>query len=242
MNGHILIVDDDSDVRRVLRLLLEDAGYAVSEIPDGRLAVAQAGRLRPDVILIDWVMPELDGRAATAQLKRNPETAEIPVVMLSAKLSAADKVDALAAGVDEFIDKPFHRIDVLAKVREQLELRRAMTGASRAEAAPGSRPDLDALTANAGAASTRKEYAAAAAGYSRAAEAAGSAGDSDTANTLLRLAGKMELLRAETSAAPSVVHDAYRAAARYFLAAGESSLATKANAAAKAAVRCDAPR
>jgi DNA-binding response OmpR family regulator len=243
MNGHILIVDDDADVRRVLRLLLEDAGYTVSEIPDGRLAVAQAGRLRPDLILIDWVMPELDGCAATAQLKRNPETAEIPIVMLSAKLSAADKVDALAAGVAEFVDKPFHRIDVLAKVREQLELRRApKPDAPPAETAPGSRLDLDALTANAGAAATRKEYAAAAAAYSLAAETAGTAGDSETANTLLRLAGKMELLRAETSSAPLLVHDAYRAAARYLLAAGDFSLATKANAAAKAAFTREPPR
>ena len=241
MNGHILIVDDDADVRRVLRLLLEDAGYAVSEIPDGRLAVAQAGLLRPDVILIDWVMPELDGCAATAQLKHNPDTAGIPVVMLSAKLSAADKVDALAAGVSEFVDKPFHRIDVLAKVREQLELCRAPRP-DAPPAAPGSRLDLDDLTANAATAAARKEYAAAATAYSLAAETAGTAGDLDSANTLLRLAGKMELLRAETNSAPLVVHDAYRAAARYFLAAGDFSLATKANAAAKAAFTREPPR
>lgn len=239
MNGHILIVDDDGDVRRVLRLLLENAAFTVSEIPDGRLAVAEATRLQPDLILIDWVMPELDGCAATAQLKGNPRTAAIPVVMLSAKLNAADKIDALAAGVSDFVDKPFRSADVLAKVRFHVSGGRAPQPAQTAtprSPARGPARDLDELRANADSAAARHEYEAAATAYSLAAEAAAAAGDAGGANALLRLAGKMSVLQAEASAEPNPRHDAYRAAARFFLAAGDLSLATHANAAARGAL------
>lgn len=236
--GHVLVVDDDPDVRRLVRLVLENAGFTVSEIPDGRLAVGAASRLRPDLILIDWVMADLDGCAATAQLKRDPQTAPIPVVMMSAKLNAADKIDALAAGVGDFVDKPFHAADLLAKVRHHVRRRRSgeAQAASATAPPPGAALELDDLTAAADGAAARKDYDAAAKSYSLAAEAAVGGGDSDLGNKLLRLAGKMRLLQAEACADPQSMHDAYRAAARFFLAAGNLSLATQANAAAKAAL------
>lgn len=238
MSGRILVIDDDDDVRRVLRLMLENAGYTVSEIPDGRLAVAEAARLLPDLILIDWVMPDLDGLAATAQLKRDTRTAAIPVVMLSAKMNAADRVDALAAGVNDFAAKPFRSADVLEKVRRHIGERHATLVAAPlpGRRAGGAALDLDELIANADAAAARGENAASAATYSLAAEAASDIGDADQANKFLRLAGKMHLFEAEASSDPEVVHDAYRAAARFFLAAGNLALATRANASARAAL------
>jgi DNA-binding response OmpR family regulator len=238
MSGHVLLVDDDDDVRRVLRVLLVNAGFAVSEIPDGRLAVAEAARLQPDLILIDWVMPELDGCAATALLKRNAATAEIPVVMLSAKANAADKIDALAAGVSDFLDKPFRSADIVAKVQRFVDLRRAAAAAEAASpnAAPRVPLERDDLTGRGGAAAARKDYAGAATAYSLAAEAASAAGNAGEANECLRLAGQMHQLQAEASTDPARMHDGYRAAARFFLAAGERSLANQANAAAKAAL------
>jgi DNA-binding response OmpR family regulator len=237
VNGHVLIVDDDDEIRRVLRVLLEDAGFRVSEVPDGRLAVAEAARLQPDLILIDWVMPELDGCAASAQLKRNPRTAGIPIVMLSAKTNAADKVDALAAGVGDFVEKPFRRADVLAKVRRYVHPR------APSLIPPAARParDPDELAARAFAAATRNEYGAAATEYSLAAEAAGLAGDPRGANAYLRLAGKMHLLEAEVSIEPAQRHHAYRAAARFFLAAGNRAAANEANASARAALASGKP-
>jgi DNA-binding response OmpR family regulator len=244
MNARVLVVDDDADLRRFVRTLLENAGFTVAELSDGRAALAETIRLRPDLVLIDWVMPGLDGCAATAQLKRDPQTAHIPVIMMSGKLTAADRIDALAAGVGDFIDKPFHSGDLLATVRRHIRLHRAPAPLEPASAAPpeaGVTLELDELTARADGAAGRREYEAAAAAYSLAAEAAAGSGDSDGANKLLRLAGKMRLLQAEASADPTVMHDAYRAAARFFLAAGNLSLATQANAAAKAALGRAAP-
>jgi CheY-like chemotaxis protein len=183
-------------------------------------------------------MPDLDGLAATAQLKRDARTAAIPVVMLSAKMSAADRVDALAAGVNDFAAKPFRSVDVLEKVRFQIGERHAtlLAAPPPGRAAGGGALDLDELIASAGAAAERAEHASAAAAYSLAAEAAADIGDPDQANKFLRLAGKMHICEAEASSDPAAVHDAYRAAARYFLAAGNLALATRANASARAAL------
>jgi response regulator RpfG family c-di-GMP phosphodiesterase len=158
--------------------------------------------------------------------------------MLSAKMNAADRVDALAAGVNDFAAKPFRSVDVLEKVRRQIGERHAtqLAAPPPGRSAGGAALDLDELIASAGSAAERGEHAYAAATFSLAAEAAADIGDQDQANRFLRLAGKMHLCEAEAGGDPASVHDAYRAAARYFLAAGNLALATRANASARAAL------
>jgi len=110
----ILIVDDDSDVALALATILEDAGYSVVSTDNGddleRLLAEEA----PDVILLDMLLSGRDGRDITRELKSQPTTQRIPIVMLSAHPSA--QTQALAAGADDFLAKPFELDELLALV------------------------------------------------------------------------------------------------------------------------------
>jgi DNA-binding response OmpR family regulator len=130
--GRILIVDDDDGVRTLVRRVLEDEGFAVIEAPNGLIGHARAVEFRPDLIIIDWMMPELDGHDAAIRLKADPFTAAIPIVMLTSRSQAEDKVAALAAGVQDFLTKPFEPGPLTASVRQQLRWRRLLADDSSA--------------------------------------------------------------------------------------------------------------
>jgi CheY-like chemotaxis protein len=116
----ILIVDDDDGIRAFVRQILQRDGASVSEAANGALGVARARDERPDLIVIDWMMPELDGLSAVAQLKGDPRTADIPVVMLSSRTGPGDEGIARSAGVDDVLAKPFKPDDLLRSVERQL--------------------------------------------------------------------------------------------------------------------------
>jgi len=118
--AHVLAVDDDQDVRTLVCELLVRAGYRVSEAPDGRAALRLLFDERPDLVLLDVSMPQLDGWAT---LERIRELSDVPVVMLSALGAELEKVRALRAGADDYITKPFGRQELLARV--ETVLRRA---------------------------------------------------------------------------------------------------------------------
>jgi DNA-binding response OmpR family regulator len=113
----VLVVDDDADVRALVRELLARAGYAVSEAPDGREALRLLYDERPDLIVLDVAMPLLDGWAT---LERIRELSSVPVVMLSAMGAELEKVRALRSGADDYITKPFGRQELLARVESVL--------------------------------------------------------------------------------------------------------------------------
>jgi DNA-binding response OmpR family regulator len=111
--ARILVVDDDADVRGLVRELLERAGALVREATDGRQALRVLYDVRPDVIVLDVNMPELDGWQT---LERIRDLTEVPVLMLTAHDTEMEKVRGLQAGADDYVTKPFGRQELLARV------------------------------------------------------------------------------------------------------------------------------
>jgi len=109
----ILVVDDDDDVRDLLRILLERAGYSVTTAADGREGLRQAYALRADLIVLDLSMPQLSGWDT---LDRIRDLSEVPVLLLSASVGETDKVRGLRAGADDYVTKPFGRQELLARI------------------------------------------------------------------------------------------------------------------------------
>jgi DNA-binding response OmpR family regulator len=116
-SASVLVVDDDADVRTLVGELLTRAGYRISEAPDGRAALRVLYDERPDLVLLDVSMPELDGWGT---LERIREVSDVPVVMLSALGAELEKVRALRGGADDYVTKPFGRQELLARVESVL--------------------------------------------------------------------------------------------------------------------------
>jgi diguanylate cyclase (GGDEF)-like protein len=133
----ILVVDDDPDIARFVEVNLRSAGYDVSVASDGEEALDSAGRLRPDLVLLDVMMPRIDGFEVAQRLRRNPQTANTSIIMLTAKALSTDKVLGLTAGADDYIIKPFDPIELLARVKGTLRRAREMRNLSPLTGLPG---------------------------------------------------------------------------------------------------------
>lgn len=121
--SNILVIDDTPANLRLLVNLLRENSYKVRAVPSGKLALAGIKQSMPDLILLDIMMPEMNGYEVCEQLKANPETQEIPVIFISAINEVLDKVKAFAVGGVDYITKPFQVEEVLARVKTQLENR-----------------------------------------------------------------------------------------------------------------------
>ena len=110
----VLVADDDADIRFILRANLEAEGMAVDEASDGAQALALAAGLRPDVLILDVMMPERDGLDVLAALRADPDTADMPVLVLSAKAGDGDIWEGWRAGADIYLTKPFD-VDLVVK-------------------------------------------------------------------------------------------------------------------------------
>ena len=108
----VLIVDDEPMLRSIVREILQDEGYAVIEAADGRVILEMMARERPDLVLMDVMMPGVDGREAYRQLRARPEHRDVPVVMMS----AAIQFDGLDPSIAGFVRKPFDITDLVALV------------------------------------------------------------------------------------------------------------------------------
>jgi twitching motility two-component system response regulator PilH len=117
MTRSILIVDDNANDRLRLEKLLSEAGYMVATASDGSQAVATAKRSKPDAILMDVNMPEMDGYAATRALHADAETKDIPVILVTAKDQKADKAWGQMLGAKGYITKPYTDDQLLSQVR-----------------------------------------------------------------------------------------------------------------------------
>lgn len=124
-SADILIVDDTIENLRVLSALLTQHGYHVRKATDGEMALLAIQTLRPDLILLDIMLPKIDGYSLCTQLKTNPSTADIPIIFLSALDGEFDKVKAFNVGGADYISKPFQIQEVLVRVRHQLKLNAA---------------------------------------------------------------------------------------------------------------------
>jgi len=116
----ILVVEDERSIRDMLAFNLGRAGYAVAGAADGREARAAIADGFPDVVLMDWMLPDISGLELTRQLKRDPETKEIPIIMVTARAEEDDRVSGLDGGADDYIVKPFSPRELLARIRAAL--------------------------------------------------------------------------------------------------------------------------
>ena len=112
-----LVIDDEPQMRRLLRVTLEANGYRVFDAATGNEGVAQAAQRRPDVVLLDLGLPDLEGAAV---LKRLREWSRVPVIILSVRDREDEKVAALDAGADDYVTKPFNSAELLARIRAAL--------------------------------------------------------------------------------------------------------------------------
>ena len=119
----ILIVDDDEDILLIVQTILASAGYSAFTAHNGREGVETARELRPDLILLDVMMPELSGWEVCTTLKNAPETRQIPIAMLTVKSEIRDLITGMQVGADDYITKPFTRRKLLSTVRKLLDER-----------------------------------------------------------------------------------------------------------------------
>lgn len=110
---HILVVDDDADIVAILKASLEQAGYAVQTAGNGDEACRIADKMRPQLIIMDVMMPHCSGIMATMRIRRQ---SNVPILMLSAKAEGSDRVLGLEAGADDYLVKPFYQEELLARV------------------------------------------------------------------------------------------------------------------------------
>jgi two-component system, OmpR family, phosphate regulon response regulator PhoB len=123
----ILIVEDERPIREMIAFGLRRAGFAVTEAEDCRGARERIADRRPDLVLVDWMLPDMSGLELTRALKKDKETNELPVIMLTARAEEQDKVSGLEGGADDYITKPFSPRELLARINALLR-RVAQTG------------------------------------------------------------------------------------------------------------------
>ena len=123
-DARILVVDDDADSLEIVRTYLESRGYRVTTAPDGRAALAMLEEARPDLVLLDVMMPGIDGWEVARTIKDHPEFSATRVVMLTARSDFTDKQRGLRAGADDYIVKPMRLEDLGRKVERNLEASR----------------------------------------------------------------------------------------------------------------------
>ena len=120
--NRILVVDDDRSVRALLRSILKKKGYQTSECEDGVSAVEFCVETNPDIVLLDLLMPDIHGLDVLKQLKENPQTTSIPVIVLTGSTEQEDKLSALRSGAVDYISKPFVSEEVTLRVGTQLRI------------------------------------------------------------------------------------------------------------------------
>lgn len=120
MNLSILVVDDEPMTRDLLRLMLGRVGFEVIEAGDGLEALERVEEHRPDVMILDVMMPKLDGYGVCERLRAQKETADLPIIMLSAKTHLTAVEEGLRAGATRYLSKPISRTDLLQNLSEVL--------------------------------------------------------------------------------------------------------------------------
>ena len=142
----ILIVEDDPDIRELLRFNLEKAGYNLFLAEDGEKALTLARKHAPDIILLDLMLPGVDGLEVCRTLKKDPELQRIPVMMVTAKGEEMDRVVGLELGADDYVVKPFSLREVVLRIRKILARGEKQAASAILKAGPLFL-DLDAHTA-----------------------------------------------------------------------------------------------
>ncbi|NUB45726.1 phosphate regulon transcriptional regulator PhoB [Fertoebacter nigrum] len=116
----VLLVEDEPAQREVLSYNLEAEGFRVSQAANGEEALLLVDEVSPDVIVLDWMLPNVSGIEVCRQLKTRPETRGVPIIMLSARSEEVDRVRGLETGADDYVIKPYSVVELMARVRAQL--------------------------------------------------------------------------------------------------------------------------
>jgi two-component system phosphate regulon response regulator PhoB len=116
----ILIVEDEAPLVTMLRYNLERQGFRVDEAADGQEAITKIAEARPDLVLLDWMLPAMSGIEVCRQIRRRPGTRDLPIIMVTARTEEADSVRGLNTGADDYITKPFTIDLLLARIRALL--------------------------------------------------------------------------------------------------------------------------
>lgn len=113
----VLVVEDEKEIVTLLQYNLEKEGYEVTAANDGEEAMMLASESQPDLVLLDWMLPQLSGIEVCRQLRSRPDTRNVPIIMLTARGEEADRIRGLDTGADDYISKPFSVTELLARVR-----------------------------------------------------------------------------------------------------------------------------
>ena len=120
MKPYVLVVDDEADLLTLVRYNLERDGFEVGEAVDGEEAMAMIAERRPDLVLLDWMLPQFSGIEVCRRVRRSAHTQNLPIIMLTARGEESDRVRGLDYGADDYIVKPFSPSELLARVRAVL--------------------------------------------------------------------------------------------------------------------------
>jgi DNA-binding response OmpR family regulator len=123
MSALVLLAEDDEDVRALAELVLRREGFEVTAVSDGEAALAAAAQRTPSVAVLDVSMPRMDGLETARRLRERPETQAVPIMLLTARVTEADRERGREAGVDAQLDKPFSPAVLAERVRALLERR-----------------------------------------------------------------------------------------------------------------------
>ena len=121
MTWRILIVDDDVDALKLIGLMLEKKGYDIDAATTGTQGLEKALEQKPDLIILDVMMPDMDGYRVAQQLRKSPETEKIPILFFTAKTSINDKISGFQAGGDDYLTKPIHPAELISRVEALLQ-------------------------------------------------------------------------------------------------------------------------
>jgi two-component system phosphate regulon response regulator PhoB len=116
----ILVIEDERPIREMIAFGLRRAGFDVREAEDCRSARAELADRRPDLLLVDWMLPDMSGLELTRQLKRDRDTRELPIILLTARAEEPDKVSGLEGGADDYVTKPFSPRELVARINAVL--------------------------------------------------------------------------------------------------------------------------
>jgi DNA-binding response OmpR family regulator len=123
--SRILVADDDPTIRRFIATLLADRGYEIHEAPDGEQAYRMAERVKPDLMLLDLIMPFRDGFDVLSELKSQDTTRRIPIIIMSVTDREEEIVKGFTLGAEDYVVKPFNSLELVSRVRKILERSRS---------------------------------------------------------------------------------------------------------------------
>ncbi len=121
MDKKILVIEDDPSTLRLIKYTLQQEGYQVLTAPNGLEGIRKTKSEEPDLVILDVMLPGLDGFEICHRLRANPQTAQLPILMVSGKAREIDRATGLKVGADDYITKPWHRPELVTKIVAMLE-------------------------------------------------------------------------------------------------------------------------